>query len=78
VVASNRSSLPEVVGKAGLLVDPYDVDALAAAMSRVLTDTSLQKKLSQAGQIQARQFTWSNMATKLIDLYQKILEEENS
>jgi glycosyltransferase involved in cell wall biosynthesis len=78
VVTSNQSSLPEVVGEAALLIDPYDVDALAAAMRQVLTDTDLQQKLSQAGQIQAKQFTWSKMATKLTNLYQKTLKKEHS
>jgi glycosyltransferase involved in cell wall biosynthesis len=73
VVTSNQSSLPEVVGEAGLLIDPYDVDALAAAMRQVLADTSLQQKLSQAGQIQAKKFTWEGMAAKLLKLYQTLM-----
>jgi glycosyltransferase involved in cell wall biosynthesis len=73
VIASNQSSLPEVVGEAGLLVDPYDVAALATAMSQVLSDTNLQKQLAKAGQEQAKKFTWEGMATKLLELYQQIL-----
>ncbi len=75
VVASNRASLPEVVGKAGLLVDPLDVTALAEAMSNVLEDEELQQQLTQAGRRQAARFTWSRMAAHLIDLYQKVLAE---
>ena len=74
VVVSNQSSLPEVVGEAGLLVDPYDVDALAVAMSQVLLDTTLQQQLAKAGQEQAKKFTWEGMGTKLLKLYQQILE----
>jgi glycosyltransferase involved in cell wall biosynthesis len=75
VVASNQSALPEVVGEAGLLVDPGDVEAIAAAMSRVLADTTLSRHLAQAGQVRAACFTWPGMAMKLLNLYEKILEE---
>ncbi len=74
VVASDRSSLPEVVEEAGLLVDALDVDGMAAAMSKLLTDQSLHQQLSQAGRLQAAKFTWEDVACKLITLYQAILE----
>ncbi len=48
VVAANTSSLPEVVGEAGLLVDPYNVDALATAIARMLADFDLRQQLSWA------------------------------
>ncbi len=75
VVVSNQSALPEVVDETGLLVDPYNVEEIAAAMARLLTDTSLRQQLAQAGQRRAARFTWEEMATKLLDLYRKILEE---
>jgi glycosyltransferase involved in cell wall biosynthesis len=73
VVASNQSALPEVVGQAGLLVDPRDVKALAAAMSRLLADEDLHQKLAQAGRIRAAGFTWSHMAVKLTALYRQLI-----
>jgi len=73
VIASNQSALPEVVGEAGLLIDPHDVEALAAAMSRLLADTDLRQKLAQAGQARAAQFTWTGMAAQLLDLYKTLL-----
>lgn len=76
VIASKRSALPEVVGQAGLLVDPQDVPAMATAMSEILEDTTLRQKLSEAGLARATKFTWPGMAKKLIKLYQKIIEEE--
>lgn len=75
VIAARQSSLPEVVGNDGLLVDPYDVEALAAALTQLLEDPRLCQRLSQAGQARAAQFTWSDTATRLINLYEKILEE---
>ncbi|MBE7554430.1 MAG: glycosyltransferase family 4 protein [Anaerolineales bacterium] len=75
VVASNQSALPEVVGEAGLLVDPRNVEAMAAAMTHVLADTTLSRRLAQAGQARAGCFTWPEMATKLLNLYEQIIEE---
>jgi glycosyltransferase involved in cell wall biosynthesis len=65
VIASTSSSLPEVVGEAGLLVDPYDVDALARAMARVLEDGALREQLIAAGRERAAQFTWDRCAAEV-------------
>jgi glycosyltransferase involved in cell wall biosynthesis len=75
VVVSNQSSLPEVVGEAGLLVDPYDVEALTAAMSEVLAETEVRQQLSEAGQAQAKKFTWKKTATQLLKLYHTLIAE---
>ncbi|MER3404504.1 MAG: glycosyltransferase family 1 protein, partial [Chloroflexota bacterium] len=72
VVASNVSSIPEVVGDAGLLVDPLDHGALAAALARVLTDRALAQELRRRGLERARQFTWERQARKLMALYRGI------
>ena len=76
VVAANRSALPEVVGSAGLLVDPFDPEDIAQAMTQILYDEGLHQTLSQAGQIQAAKFSWPKMAAELFDLYQKLLTKE--
>ncbi len=47
VIASNVSSLPEVVGEAGMLVDPYDVEMIARALSTVLENDELKRKMSR-------------------------------
>ncbi len=73
VIASNRSAMPEVVGQAGLLVDPRDTPAIAAAISKVLADPNLQQRLSQAGLIQAARFSWADMAGQLLKLYYQLL-----
>ena len=74
VVASNRSSLPEVVGEAGVLVDPTDTAAMADAMQRVLEDERLQSRLSKAGPEQARPFTWRRMAEETLGVYRAVSE----
>lgn len=73
VIASNQSALPEVVGQAGLLVDPLAVDDITAAITRLLDDADLRQQLSAAGLRQAARFTWDDMAAKLSALYDQIL-----
>ncbi|MCS4114604.1 glycosyltransferase family 4 protein [Salinibacter ruber] len=62
VIGSNRMSIPEVIGDAGLVVDPADTEAMTDAVCRVLTDTSLQQRLAKAGKKRARSFTWEQTA----------------
>jgi len=70
VVTSNTSSLPEVVGDAALMVDPLDVTVLAEAMQRILSDPALRDAMVRRGVMQARHFTWSRAAEKLLGIYQ--------
>jgi glycosyltransferase involved in cell wall biosynthesis len=70
VVAGNRSSLPEVVGEAGLLVDPLDTGALAAALARLLDDGELRARLRQAGFGRAAGFTWREAARRTLGVYE--------
>jgi glycosyltransferase involved in cell wall biosynthesis len=74
VVCSNAGSLPEVVGDAAIMVDPYDVEGLAEAMQRVLTDADLREELRAKGLARARHFTWEQAARETIAVYQKVLE----
>ncbi len=75
VIASNRSSLPEVVGEAGVLVDPTDTGAMADAMQRVLEDERLQSRLSAAGPEQARSFSWRRTAEETLDVYRAVTRQ---
>lgn len=74
VVTSTTSSLPEVVGQAGLLVEPTDVEALTAAMQRVLQDAVLRAQMRTAGLAQAAHFSWSGTASDTVDSYHRALE----
>jgi alpha-1,3-rhamnosyl/mannosyltransferase len=71
VVCSNVSSLPEVAGAAALLVDPLDVDGLAAAIGRVLADGNLRAELRQKGVAQAARFTWEETARRTLAIYRE-------
>lgn len=73
VVTSNRSSLPEVAGEAALLVDPTAVDALAAALLRLLGDAGLASELRSRGLAQAARFPWSRTAQETAAVYRRAL-----
>jgi glycosyltransferase involved in cell wall biosynthesis len=67
VVASNRTSVPEVVGDAAVVVDPDDIPSLADAIRRVLTDAGLREDLRERGFANARRFTWERAARETLD-----------
>jgi glycosyltransferase involved in cell wall biosynthesis len=69
-VASNRSSLPEVVGSAGLLIDPEDTAALADALECALTDERWRATAREAGLQRAKTFTWERTAQVALSVYQ--------
>jgi len=73
VVVSNTSSLPEVVGQAGLLVSPTDVGALAEAMARALRNGELRARLRARGLEQARRFTWQKVAEETLRAYRSLV-----
>ena len=69
VVATSAGAVPEVVGDAGVLVPPGDVDALAAALTAVLDDSDLRRQLVERGRERAAGFTWELCASGLTELY---------
>jgi glycosyltransferase involved in cell wall biosynthesis len=69
VVTSNVSSLPEVAGDAAVLVDPYDPNAIADGIYRVLTDEALRRDLRQKGLARARQFSWETSVRRVREIY---------
>jgi glycosyltransferase involved in cell wall biosynthesis len=75
VIASNVSSLPEVVGEAGMLVDPYDVDALAQAISTVLQADGLKREMSRKGIAQAQKFSWEKAGAELLAVCREVAEK---
>ncbi len=72
VITSDRASLPEVVGTAGLLANPEDPQAMAHAIAAVLTDPDRHASMSQLGQERARRFTWGRMAREMLHLYRSL------
>jgi glycosyltransferase involved in cell wall biosynthesis len=72
VVASNRGSLPEVVGDAGVLVEPTDHEVVGEAVSRVLTDPNLRAEITQRGLERVREFTWHRTAVETLKVYREV------
>ncbi len=73
VVTSDVSSLPEVVGDAGLRVDPRDPRALAVALRRLVDEPELAARLGERGRERARGFTWRRAAAALEDVFREAL-----
>lgn len=69
VITSTAASLPEVAGKAALLVPPQDIDRIAQEMARVLDDSQLRMELRAAGRIQASRFSWRAMTDQTVASY---------
>lgn len=69
VITSNRSSLPEVVGDAGLLVDPENESALAEALIVILSNQARRQKMSRRGISQAARFSWEEAARQTLKVY---------
>lgn len=72
VVVSNTGALPEVVGDAGLCVDPRNGDELEQALVRVLDDAALRRDLSRRSLTRAAEFNWKQTAVKLLDIFREV------
>jgi len=72
VVTSNTSSLPEVVGEAGIMVNPCDTDSLVEAMRQVLTHSELRDDMIRKGLEQAKKFSWEKAARQTLEVYNKV------
>ena len=77
VVTSNVTALPEVVGDAALLVDPYDVEAIAQGIQRLVQDSALRQALARQGLARARLFTWEQTATRVWQVVQEAAAEHS-
>ncbi|MFC1959440.1 glycosyltransferase family 4 protein [Chloroflexota bacterium] len=73
VVTSNVSSLPEVIGEAGLQVNPLDTQEIATAIEKVLNDKDLAIQMRQNGLMRAREFSWQRCAQETIDVYEQVV-----
>jgi glycosyltransferase involved in cell wall biosynthesis len=71
VVASNRGSLPEIVGEAAQLVDPLDVDDISHGLAKVALDSSRRETLIAKGYRQVHAFSWERSARRMLELYER-------
>jgi glycosyltransferase involved in cell wall biosynthesis len=72
VISSNAASLPEVVGDAGIMINPHDIDGFADAMYKVLTDDGLRKEMVDRGLKRASLFSWDKTAERTLKIYEGI------
>jgi glycosyltransferase involved in cell wall biosynthesis len=75
VIVGDATSLPEVVGDAGLKVDPFDVSAIANAIARLMNDSDLRRELSVKGQKRAEMFDWRETARRTLKVYEQVVRE---
>lgn len=73
VLASRASSLPEVVGDAGLLADPFDVQELSSSLLRLITDGTLRQRLSAAGIERAASFNVEDRAAEVLAIFRELV-----
>ena len=74
VITTDISSLPEIVGDAGLLITPDDEHALTTTIAKVLSDSTLYEQLRTKGLLQAKYFTWERTSRETLKVYQRVLE----
>lgn len=73
-IVSDRASLPEIVGGAGLLVDPDDPASIARALRRVITGSELAADLQKRGLEHVKRFNWRETARRVLAVYQRVLD----
>lgn len=77
VITSNTSSMPEVAGDAAYLVDPTHHQEISEAIGRVMTNRHLRKTMIDRGLKRHKQFSWSNSAQEVLDIYNNLYQQLN-
>lgn len=75
VITSNTTSIPEVVGDVGLLINPYDEDELCHTIEKLLSNPPLRDNLSKKGLERAANFSWEKTAINTMEAYKKIVDQ---
>jgi len=78
VITSNISSLPEVIGDAGIMVDPYSAEDLAEKMREISVNTALAEEMREKGLQRAKLFTWEKCALQTLKVYTGIVDSQSS
>ena len=74
VITSNVSSMPEIVGDAGVLLTPNDLQALARSLLELINGPVIRQELSKKGLERAAAFTWDRTAEKTVAIYRHVLQ----
>lgn len=78
VIASNTTSIPEIVGESGILIDPKDKDALQGSMLELYRSPSLRENLSQKGLQRAKEFSWEKCARAMLEYMEEVVEKNQN
>ena len=73
IIASNLSSIPEILGSAGLYIDPKSSEDLKQKMEKLINDGELRNELIRKGLIQKEKFNWDKCAKETLEYYKEIL-----
>jgi len=73
VITSNITAMPDVADDAALLIDPYDIKAMAHAMKRLLIDKTLRSELVQKGKERVKDFSWTRSASQYMELFESLV-----
>jgi glycosyltransferase involved in cell wall biosynthesis len=76
VLTGDRTSLPEVVGDAGLTADPFDTGAIARALARLIEDEALRAELGARGLKRAQAFDWRDTARMTLQVYRRVISDK--
>lgn len=75
VLTSNLSSMPEVVGEAGILVDPYSIDDIGLKLKELMANPQLREKHRELGLEQCKKFSWEDSARKLHKVFEEVVNQ---
>ena len=78
VIASNLTSIPEVVGDGGILINPYDISEISQAIGNLLSNENLRSNFSSKALIRAKEFSWQNTARSTLNVYESIYNTDST
>lgn len=76
VLSSNVASMPEILGDAAVLVDPFSISSIKEGMDKLFRDESLRHQMIKKGLVHARKYSWKTSARTLMNVYQELMSED--
>jgi len=76
VLTSNKSSMPEVAGDAGILIDPLDIESIGKGLKYLIESATLRADLTEKALKNGERFSWERAATQLVDVFKRIIQND--